>query len=81
MARPRIKLDKVGIRQLMSTREVADEVQSVAERVAAAAGPEFEARRWVRPTKAVSNVVDPRDGALFREASEGNLARAVGRSS
>ena len=80
MSKPRIKLSKKGIRELMRTAEVADEVQKVAEEVARAAGPEFEARRWMRKTKAVSNVVDPRDGALQREAAQGNLARAVGRA-
>ena len=81
MAKSRIKLDKQGIRELMRTKEIAEEVQKVGEGIARAAGPEFEARRWMRNTKAVTNVFDPAPGALYTEAAEGNLARAISRSS
>lgn len=75
-----IKLDKDGIRELMTSQEMLDAVMEVGNTVADNAGSTFEAKEWMRPTRAVANVIDTRDHAMQIEAQQGNLARAVGKA-
>jgi hypothetical protein len=76
----KVVLDKSGIRDLLRSDEILSNLMDVAEGVARDAGSSYEAREWMRPTRAVANVVDTRENAMFLESSSGSLARAIGRS-
>lgn len=81
MAKVKVTLDKDGITEFMRSDDILSVLMEVAETVANNAGPDYKAVEWTRPSRAVANVIDEREDAMFREAAEGNLARAVGRSS
>jgi hypothetical protein len=74
-----IKLDKAGIIALMHEPGIVSVVDQAADVVAQSAGSRYSAEKWMRRTKYVANVVDSSPGALFREATSGNLARAISR--
>jgi hypothetical protein len=75
----KVKLDKPGIIKLMHDSGVEKAVDQAADVVAQSAGSRYSAEKWMRRTKYVANVVDSSPGALFREATSGNLARAISR--
>jgi hypothetical protein len=75
-----IKLDRPQVRaQLLKSAAIRAEVERVAKEVAAKAGPEYIVQMAERPQRVVANVFDPEPGGFRREASSGNLARAVGK--
>ena len=55
MARkPSVRLDENGVGRFLAGPEVRGMVRSSGERIAAAAGPGFEADTWISPTRGVS---------------------------
>lgn len=76
----KIVLDKAGIKELLQSDEILGSLMTAGEKVAQSAGPTYEAKEWMRPSRAVCNVIDTREGAMHIEAATGNLARAVGKS-
>ena len=55
MARkPAVELDENGVGQFLAGPEVRGMVRSSGERIAAAAGPGFEADTWISPTRGTS---------------------------
>ena len=78
--KPKIKLDKKGVRELLKSDEILQSLMKTGNKVADAAGSTYEAREWMRPSRAVCNVVDTRENAMRLEADSGNLARAVGKA-
>jgi hypothetical protein len=80
LARPKVILDTLGIQRLLNDSGVKSMLMSEGNKIAASAGPDFVAEEWRERKVAVVNVLDPTPGALGREARDGNLARAVGRS-
>ena len=78
MAKPKIVLDKSAInKQLLKSPEIQAEVNRVADQVAIAAGPEFHVMENMHRFRFSATVIDPSEDALHREASEGNLTRAL----
>jgi hypothetical protein len=73
-------LDEAYLKSLLKSPEVASVLQEVAEEVKQAAGSGMVAVVDYdrRSSRYISMVYDPDEGAMYREASEGNLARAVG---
>ena len=76
----KIVLDKAGIKELLRSNEILGSLMNAGEKVANSAGATYEAREHMRPSRAVCNVVDTREGAMHIEAATGNLARAIGNS-
>lgn len=74
----KVIIDSSGITELLKSNEILDFLMKTGEKVAQRAGNTFEAQEWMRPTRAVCNVVDTRENAMFIEAEQGNLARAIG---
>lgn len=79
-ARVLVKLDSPAIRELLRSSEVGDFLEDIGQNVAAKAGSEYEVQvdYTSRKSRVVVNVIDPREGAMFREMNTGNLARALG---
>ena len=84
----RVKLDENGVGQFLAGAEVRGMVRSSGERIAAAAGPGFEADTWISPTRgtsrlgysnpprAVSGVAPETWGARHRQSRDNVLLRA-----
>lgn len=79
MGNVKVKLDKDGLRELLKSEPIKKELRKAGEEVNTLAGGGYDVDDWERPSRAVVNVADRREGAMFREAAEGNLARAVGK--
>jgi hypothetical protein len=78
MAKVRIDLVERQVRdQLLKSAAVEAEVVRVAREVAARAGSGFVVETAQLGTRVVARVFDPSDGARWREAATGDLARAV----
>ena len=83
-----VKLDEKGVGQFLAGGEVRGMVRSSGERIAAAAGPGFEADTWISPTRgtsrrgysnpprAVSGVAPETWGARHRQSRDNVLQRA-----
>jgi hypothetical protein len=80
-ARIQVKLDSDEIRKLLKSTEVGTFLIGIGQEVASAAGGDYdvEADYNSRKSRVVVNVKDTSEGAMFREMSTGNLARAVSR--
>ena len=52
--RVRVKLDENGMGQMLAGSEVRAMVRASGDRIAASAGPGFEADTWVSPTRGTS---------------------------
>ncbi len=78
MAKPRIVLDKSAInKQLLKSEETKALVNQIADEVAMAAGPQFYVMENMHRFRFSATVIDPSADALRREATEGNLTRAL----
>lgn len=78
MAKPKIVLDKSAInKQLLKSEETKALVNQIADEVAMAAGPQFYVMENMHRFRFSATVIDPSEDALRREASEGNLTRAL----
>ena len=92
--RVRVKLDENGMGQMLAGSEVRAMVRASGDRIAASAGPGFEADTWVSPVRgrskrgysnpprAVSGVF-PETPAAYRRQMEDNVlqrARDAGRT-
>lgn len=75
-----VQLDSGEIRELLRSSEVGNFLEEIGDQVATRAGSEYEVQvdYTSRKSRVVVNVIDPREGALFREQQTGNLARALG---
>jgi hypothetical protein len=82
-SRINVKLDSPEVRKLLKSQEVGNYLVGIGNKVASIAGPEYqtEVDYASRKTRVVVNVVDPTEGARFKEASTGKLARALGSAS
>lgn len=83
MAKPKVKLDSAGIGKFMRGPEVRAMVRSSGDRIAAAAGPGFEADTWISSEpgrrgqpRAVSGVTAETFDARRRNARDNVLLRA-----
>lgn len=81
MAKIRVELDRVEVGKILKGEGITELLLDIGNDVANKAGDGYEAQVGSRKTRAVVNVIDPREGAFFREASTGNLARALGGTS
>jgi hypothetical protein len=80
-ARIQVKLDSPEVRALLKGSSVSSYLLGLGNQLADAAGSEYQVSSGQRSSRAVVNVYDPNEGAMFREAATGNLARALGRVS
>ena len=86
--RVRVKLDENGMGQMLAGSEVRAMVRASGDRIAASAGPGFEADTWISPTRgtskrgysnpprAVSGVFPETDAARRKQSSDNVLQRA-----
>ena len=86
--RVRVKLDENGMGQMLAGSEVRAMVRASGDRIAASAGPGFEADTWISPTRgtskrgysnpprAVSGVFPETDVARRKQSSDNVLQRA-----
>lgn len=78
MAKTKIVLNRSEVsKQLLKSSEIQAVVNQIADRLAIAAGPEFYVMENMHRFRFSSTVIDPADGAMRREAEEGNLTRAL----
>jgi len=78
MARPKIVLDKSAInKQLLKSDEIKAVVNQLADELAMSAGPQFYVMENMHRFRFSATVIDPSEDALRREATEGNLTRAL----
>jgi hypothetical protein len=80
LASTRVVLDKEGVGDLLKSKEVGNYLLAIADKVASAAGPEYESKvdYTSRKSRVVAIALDPREEARFVEMSTGKLARALG---
>lgn len=92
--RVRVKLDENGMGRMLAGSEVRAMVRASGDRIAASAGPGFEADTWISPTRGTSkrgysnpprvvSGVFPETDAARRKQSSGNVlqrARDAGRT-
>lgn len=80
MASTRVVLDRIAVGDLLKSQEVGDYLLAIADKVADAAGPEYQSRvdYTSRKSRVVAIALDPREEARFVEMSTGKLARALG---
>lgn len=83
MAKPKVKLDRVGMGQFMRGPEMRAMVRASGDRIANAAGAGFEADTWISPEpgrsgqpRAVSGVAPETFTARQRNARDNVLLRA-----
>jgi hypothetical protein len=77
-ARIQVKLDSAEVRNLLKGSDVSGYLMGLGQEVANAAGADYQVSQGQRTSRAVVNVFDPSEGAMFREAATGQLARALG---
>jgi hypothetical protein len=77
VAKVEVKLDKAEVGNLLKSPEVYKFLEDLGNQVAAN-GDGLQVQKGSRSSRAVVNVIDPSEGARFREAQTGNLARALG---
>ena len=86
--RVRVKLDENGMGQMLAGSEARAMVRASGDRIAASAGPGFEADTWISPTRGtskrgysnpprvVSGVFPETDAARRKQSSDNVLQRA-----
>lgn len=86
--RVRVKLDENGMGRMLAGSEVRAMVRASGDRIAASAGPGFEADTWISPTRGtskrgysnpprvVSGVFPETDAARRKQSSDNVLQRA-----
>lgn len=75
----RVQIDRKAIGQFLKGSQVQAMLRSHAQRIAANAGPGFEARSSVGRTRARSVVIATTTEARLAEATDRSLSRALGR--
>lgn len=80
MASVIIKLDKSTLEKIAHSSELLDFTTEVAQVLADKAGADYQVvpDRNRRKSRVIAMVIDPRPGAMWIEAKNGNLARALG---
>jgi hypothetical protein len=73
----RIKLNRAGIRELLRSVEVSDDLEARAERIASAAGPGHRVEVEDNDKRARAAVITDTFEARLAEAVDRNLTRAV----
>lgn len=80
MPKAMVKLDHQGLDKIAHSSELLRFATSVAQELANKAGSGYEVvpdpNR--RKSRVIAMVIDPREGAMWVEAKNGNLARALG---
>lgn len=74
-------MDRLGMQKLLNDPGVIEELETQGQRVADAAGQDYDIQNWYERKVAVVNVRDTREGAIGIEAAQGNLARAISKLS
>lgn len=77
MASVRIEINADGVRELLRSQEVRDDLQRRAERIAAQAGEGYEADSSLSPKRARANVRTVTPEAMRDEAINHTLERAL----
>jgi hypothetical protein len=78
MANVRVVLNRKNVSsEILKSDEMERECRKVADQIRARAGSGYEVTSGKHRLRAFANVGDPTDGAIQREASTGNLARAL----
>ena len=77
MADVRVKLNRRGVRDLLQSEEVADELKRRADAIAAAAGPGHRVEVEVGAPRSRAAVITDDTDAALAEARDRNLTRAV----
>lgn len=72
-----LKMDNKGARQILQSEAVRADLEARAQRIAAAAGPGFEADATVGRTRALARVQATTDAAREAEATSRALTRAI----
>lgn len=72
-----IKLNRAGVRELLRSKEVQDDLAARAERIAAAAGDGFDASSFVGANRARASVMAVSIEARIAEAKDRTLTRAI----
>jgi hypothetical protein len=77
MSVDRIKLNRKGVAALLKSPEVKADIRSRAGRIAATAGPGFEARTSVGRTRARAVVITTTSEARLAQAKDRKLSNAI----
>lgn len=77
MANVRIVLNRRGVRDILRSREVADDLRRRAERIAAAAGPGHEVEVAIGRNRARASVRTATIDAMVAEGTSRTLTRAL----
>ena len=77
MARPKVKMNPAGARALLRSPEVRDFLEAQAKRMAAEAGPGYEARSEVGPNRARAQVETVSENAEKDNAQNNTLLRVL----
>jgi hypothetical protein len=78
MAKVRIKLNRGNVRnELLKNEDIARVTQSIANQVNSSAGGHYTVERKNHQNRITFEVRDRRPGSFFREANNGDLARAL----
>lgn len=80
MVRPKVwvQLNSAEVRKILKGPGTTQLLKDLGEQVVQAGGSDYEVQEGSRQNRAVVNVIDPREGAMFRESQTGRLARALG---
>lgn len=78
MAKVWVELDRAGVGNILKSSELASLLLEIADDVNSAAGNKYETRTRQRSTRVISEVLDNRSGAIYRESATGDMARALG---
>jgi hypothetical protein len=77
VSKVRVKLNSKGVRDLLKSAELRADLDARARRIAAAAGPGFEAQPSAGPARARAVVITATDEARAAEATDRALTRAI----
>ena len=75
-----LKLNSAGMREMLKSAGVMDDLTARAQRVAQAAGPGMEASAVTGKTRARASVITATTEARYNEASSKALTRAFGQA-
>lgn len=78
MAQIQVKLNSKGIGKYLTSDTVQQEVMRRAQKVAAIAGPGYEAKDASTSARARARVITKDSAAALKESRQGNLRRAIG---
>jgi len=77
MATTRVVVNSAGVRDILRSKEVMHELESIGKRIAAAAGKGYEVQTYVGKNRDRVTVRTATDDARLIEATKHNLLRAL----